>query len=139
MRGIKSLMVTFILCFASVNAMAQSKINNVVKEIEKVKTTKVIYTEKRNLQNKKIYKISKHITFYDKTHKEKLQKTILEERVNAVSYMELTNCVVIKFADKSGENTLEIGAFLNRQGGWSIMIKKSGYKACDGSIPEWGL
>ena len=91
MRGIKSLMVTFILCFASVNAMAQSKINNVVKEIEKVKTTKVIYTEKRNLQNKKIYKISNHITFYDKTHKEKLQKAISEERVNAVSYMELTN------------------------------------------------
>lgn len=134
---IKLVIATLFVATMAFNGIAQEKINTVVNEIEKNNTTKVIYSEKRNPQNKKVYKISKHITFYDKELKEKLQKAISEERENSESYKVLTNCVIIKFSDNLGENTLEIGAFLNRQGGWSVMIKKQGYKACDGSYPEW--
>ena len=134
---IKLVITALFVATMAFNGIAQEKISAVVKEIEKKNTTKVIYSEKRDPQNKKVYKISKHITFYDKELKEKLQKAISEDRENSTSYKVLTNCVIIKFSDNTGENTLEIGTFLNRQAGWSIMIKKQGYKACDGSYSDW--
>ena len=50
---------------ASLNGVAQEKISHVVKEIEKEKTTKVIYSEKRDPQNKKVYKtLNKRVVQY---------------------------------------------------------------------------
>ena len=82
-------------------------------------------------------KRGKNQYFYNKNLREKLLEAISAERENSVSYKVLTNCVIIKFSDGTGENTLEIGAFLSRKDNWSIMIKKTGYKACDGSFPDW--
>lgn len=137
MKVVKLIIFALMVSVASLNGVAQKKISHVVKEIEKEKTTKVIYSEKRDPQNKKVYKISKHVTFYNKNLREKLLEAISAERENSVSYKVLTNCVIIKFSDGTGENTLEIGAFLSRKDNWSIMIKKTGYKACDGSFPDW--
>ena len=72
MKVVKLIIFALMVSVASLNGVAQKKISHVVKEIEKEKTTKVIYSEKRDPQNKKVYKISKHVTFYDKDLKEKL-------------------------------------------------------------------
>lgn len=137
MNVVKLIIFALMVSVVSLNGVAQKKISHAVKDIEKEKTTRVIYSEKRDPKNKKVYKINKHVTFYDKDLKEKLLEAFSAERENSVSYKVLSNCIIIKFSDGSGENTLEIGAFLNRKDNWSIMIKKTGYKACDGSFPDW--
>lgn len=88
-----------------VGAAAQSRIDKIVESLEKRSDTNVTFTEKRSEKKKKLYKVSRIITFSNQDYVPRVRAAFEAERDKAVSAVKTGNSMVFKFADKQGTSS----------------------------------
>lgn len=91
-----------LLVFSSAGLSAQSKIDKLIEELESKSDVETTYTEHRTRSKKKLYKISRVLTFTDDRYYTKAQKAFESERANSISAVKQQNLYSYKFSDKNG-------------------------------------
>lgn len=148
MKTIRIILVLTMMVISSVCLSAQKQINDVLKKIEMEKDVRVTYIEKRDTKSKKVYIKSKVISFQDEKFAEELIKAIEASRENSVSFESInermrkilfasednTDIYEILFQEKTFKKELK---YKKSRYKYSITIRKVGFKACNGSFPEW--
>ncbi|MBR5552143.1 MAG: DUF5024 domain-containing protein [Muribaculaceae bacterium] len=148
MKTIRIILVLTMMVISSVCLSAQKQINDVLKKIEMEKDVRVTYIEKRDTKSKKVYIKSKVISFQDEKFAEELIKAIEASRENSVSFESInermrkilfasednTDIYEILFQEKTFKKELK---YKKPRYKYSITIRKVGFKACNGSFPEW--
>ncbi len=81
---------------------AQSKIDKLIEDLESKPDVETTYTEHRTRTKKKLYKISRVLTFTNQAYYQKAQKAFEAERSNSISAVKTASGYMYKFSDKNG-------------------------------------
>lgn len=124
-------------------ASAQGRIDKMVDYLEKRPDATVTYTEKRSEKKKKLYKISRVITFSNEDYVPRIRAAFEAERDRAVSAVKNGNSMVFKFADKNGNSnyvfTAGDGAYTLVQSWESKTVKPTSAIEIDRSCDDAGV
>lgn len=138
----RTVLITVIALVAAValprTASAQGRIDKMVEYLEKRHDVNVTFTEKRSEKKKKLYKVSRVITFSNTDYVPRIRAAFEAERDKAVSAVkDDSDNLVFKFADKQGTSsyvlTYAYGTYTLVQTWESRKIKPTSAVAPDGS------
>lgn len=96
--------IAILISAVALGAQAQSKIDNLIDRLEKKNDVETTYTERRT-PSKKLYKVSKILTFKDVGYYNHLIKAFEDERENTVSAVKTSSQITYKFQNKKGTST----------------------------------
>lgn len=98
----------FILLFAligSASCFAQEKIDKVINMLEKKSDVETTYTERRSPKKKKLYRISRILTFSNNSYYESLVKAFEEERENTITAVKNRESMTYRFENDKGSSS----------------------------------
>lgn len=106
-----AIMAIIMLISACPEISAQSKIDKLIEDLESKPDVETTYTEHRTRTKKKLYKISRVLTFTNQAYYQKAQKAFEAERANSISAVKTSSGYMYKFSDKNGScsYTLTVG------------------------------
>lgn len=108
---------------SSFSSLAQSRIDRIVKDLEKAHDVEVTYTERRDPKTKKLIKQSIILSGNSRKQYDQLWDAFEQERSNSVSVTKTRNrSFIIKFQDKNVQSSY----VLSESGGssWSLVVTK---------------
>ncbi len=124
------------------SCLAQDKIDKLINVLEKKKDVETTYTERRSPKKKKLYRISRILTFSNPAYYSQLEKAFEEERENTISAVKTKEAMTYRFENDKGSSTYTLSSQAGYSGPYTLIQswkspdadKLEGYSTMDDNI-----